>query len=95
MDCEARGIKNGDIIVVFNDKGKTLAGAYVTHRIKPGVVRMYYGAYWEPEDPRTPGSLDKGGSANVLTSNVPMSSHCHMYRVHHNMVEVQKWEGKS
>jgi trimethylamine-N-oxide reductase (cytochrome c) len=94
-DAKARGIKHSDIVMVFNDKGKILAGAYVTERIKPGVVRMFYGANWEPDEPRTPGSLDRGGSANVLTSNEAASCHAHLHRIEHIMVEVRKWEGQN
>lgn len=95
LDADARGIRHGDIVMVFNDKGKVLASAYVTERIKPGVVRIFYGSLWKPESPGTPGSLDRGGSANILTTNEPMSSHAHLNRFQHMMVEVSKWEGQS
>ena len=95
VDGKARGIRHGDIVMVFNDKGKILAGAYITERIKPGTVRVFYGSFWNPEDPGTPGSLDRGGSANVLTTNEPMSCHAHLHRFEHMMVEVSKWEGQS
>ena len=81
--------------MVFNGKGKTLAGAYITERIKPGTVRMFYGSFWQPEVPATPGSLDRGGSANILVTNEPMSSHAHLQRCQHGMVEVSKWEGQN
>lgn len=92
LDAQARGIKHGDIVTVANDKGKLLAAAYVTERIKPGVVRMFYGADFNPDDPRTPGSIDKGGSANTLTTNKPASCHAYLHRIQHNMVEVRKRE---
>jgi hypothetical protein len=57
-------------------------------------VRFFYGANWEPTDPRTPGSLDRGGSGNVLTSNSPASQHSHLHRIQHMMVEVSRWEGR-
>jgi molybdopterin guanine dinucleotide-containing S/N-oxide reductase-like protein len=95
VDAEARGIKHGDIVRVVNDKGKVLAGAYVTERIKPGTIRMFYGSFWEPEDATKPGSLDRGGSANVLTTNEPMSCHSHLHRIEHMMVEVSKEEGQN
>ncbi len=95
LDAGTRGIKHGDIVTAFNDKGKLLAGAYVTERIKPGTVRMFYGSFWEPEDPQTPGSLDRGGSANTLTSNEPASVHAYLHRVQHMMVEVRQWEEQS
>ncbi len=91
-DAEARGIKNGDIVMAFNDLGKILAGAYVTEKIKPGTARIFYGAFWEPEDPRTPGSIDRSGSGNVLTTNEAASCHAHLHRIHHTMIEISKWE---
>ncbi len=94
-DAGARGIKQGDIVQIFNDKGKLLAGAHVTERIKPGVVRMFYGANWLPDDRTKPGGLDRGGSANVLTSNEPVSVHAHLHRIEHIMVEVRKWAGQN
>ncbi|MFC1901697.1 molybdopterin-dependent oxidoreductase [Chloroflexota bacterium] len=95
VDSEARGIKPGDIVTVFNDQGKTLAVAYITERIKPGTVRLFYGSFFDPVDPSTPGSLDRGGSANVLTSNKPISRHVNLGQHQHMMVEISKWEGQS
>ena len=39
-----RGIKNGDIVKVFNERGTVLGGAYVTERMMPGVAYMDHGA---------------------------------------------------
>ncbi|MFC1846265.1 molybdopterin dinucleotide binding domain-containing protein [Chloroflexota bacterium] len=94
-DAEARGIKHRDIVMAFSEKGKILAGAYVTERIKPGVVRMFYGGNWDPEDPRSRESLDRGGSGNVLTTNSPQSSHAYLHRIQHMMIDVCKWEGQN
>jgi len=33
--AEARGIKNGDVVSIFNERGTVLAGAYITERIMP------------------------------------------------------------
>jgi anaerobic selenocysteine-containing dehydrogenase len=63
-DAAARGIKNGDIIKVFNERGTVLGGAYVTERIMPGVVYMDHGARY---DPVVPGELDRGGAINTIT----------------------------
>jgi anaerobic selenocysteine-containing dehydrogenase len=63
-DAAARGIKNGDIIKVFNERGAVLGGTYVTERIMPGVVYMDHGARY---DPIVPGELDRGGAINTIT----------------------------
>ncbi len=62
-DAAARGIKPGDIVNVFNERGGVLGGAYVTERIMPGVVYQDHGARY---DPIVPGKLDRGGSNNTI-----------------------------
>jgi len=63
-DATVRGIKNGDVIKVFNERGTVLGGAYVTERIMPGVVYMDHGARY---DPIVPGEIDRGGAINTIT----------------------------
>ena len=36
-EAEKRGIKNGDVVTIYNERGKVLCGAYVTERIMPGI----------------------------------------------------------
>jgi anaerobic selenocysteine-containing dehydrogenase len=62
--AEARGIKNGDIVKVFNERGTVLCGAYVTQRLMPGVVYVDHGARY---DPIVPGEIDRGGAINTIT----------------------------
>jgi len=57
-DAEKRGIKYGDVVNVFNERGSTLHGAFVTERIIPGAVSSDHGAKY---DPIVPGVLDRGG----------------------------------
>jgi len=66
-DATARGIHQGDAVRVFNDRGQTLYGAYVTQRCKPGLVIGMDGGNWKPVKPGSAGSLDMGGAAGVLT----------------------------
>ena len=42
--AEKRGIKNGDIVKAYNERGAVLGGAIVWERIMPGVVYMDHGA---------------------------------------------------
>jgi trimethylamine-N-oxide reductase (cytochrome c) len=63
-DAEARGIKNGDVVQIFNERGIVLCGAYVTQRLREGVVYVDHGARY---DPIVPGEIDRGGAINTIT----------------------------
>jgi anaerobic dimethyl sulfoxide reductase subunit A len=66
-DAMPRGIANGEIVKVFNDRGVTILPAIVTKRIKKGVVAILEGAWYNPDE----NGVDRGGGPNVLTKDVP------------------------
>jgi anaerobic dimethyl sulfoxide reductase subunit A len=66
LDAEPRGIRNGDMVRVFNDRGEIAIPARVTERIMPGVVAVPQGAWYTPDE----NGVDIGGCANTLTKNV-------------------------
>jgi anaerobic dimethyl sulfoxide reductase subunit A len=88
-DAEARGIRDGDKVRVFNERGEILIQAKVTERIMPGVVDLPQGAWYDPDEQ----GVDRGGCANVLTRDKrsPGGAACH----NTGLVEVAKVdEGK-
>ena len=64
-DAAARGIADGDVVRVFNDRGACLAGA-VLDRAPAGVVQLSTGAWYDPDDPAAE-RLCVHGNVNVLT----------------------------
>lgn len=66
LDAESRGIDNGDIVGIFNDRGRVHIEVRVTPRIMPGVASLPQGAWIKWED-----GVDVGGSVNVLSSMHP------------------------
>ncbi|MEE8542137.1 MAG: molybdopterin dinucleotide binding domain-containing protein, partial [Desulfobacterales bacterium] len=65
VDAGDRGIKDGDEIYVFNDRGKVAITAWVTERIIPGVICIFEGAWYNPDE----NGIDRGGCANTLTKD--------------------------
>lgn len=84
MDAEARSIKNGDLIRIFNDRGEVHISAKVTPRMMPGVVALGEGAWYAPDGQR----IDHSGSINVLTTQRP-SPLAKGNPQHTNLVDVQ------
>lgn len=67
IDARARGIGEGDLVRVFNDRGETIIPAQITERIMPGVVDLPEGGKYDPDE----NGIDRGGCPNVLTSDKP------------------------
>jgi hypothetical protein len=74
IDAAARGIAEGDIIKLFNQRGACLAAAVVTEDIRAGVVQLPTGAWYDPQDPEDDMALCVHGNPNVLTRDVGTSS---------------------
>jgi biotin/methionine sulfoxide reductase len=70
-DAERRGLRAGDVVRVFNDRGAFLAGVAVADpgTLLPGVAQMPTGAWYDPLEPGVAGSLEKHGNPNVVTSD--------------------------
>ena len=73
QDAAARGIRSGDVLRIYNDRGACLAGAWVTEQIRPGVIQLATGAWYDPVDPSEAGSMDKHGNPNVLSLDIGTS----------------------
>lgn len=62
-DSASRGIADGELVRVFNLRGELYIPARVTERIRPGVVSLDEGSWYQPNDR----GIDLGGCPNVLT----------------------------
>jgi len=86
-DAAERGIENGDVVKVCNDRGAVLGGAYVTERIMPGVVYQDHGARY---DPIVPGELDRGGANNTIAPRKTTSRNATGMATSGFLVEVER-----
>lgn len=92
-DAEERGIKDGDIVKVYNGRGAVLCGAHVTERMRPGSVHAYEaGSKYDPLEPGKPGSIDRGGCINLLTPSRMVSKNAPGMANNSCLVEISKWE---
>ncbi len=73
-DAVSRGLADGDVVRVFNDRGQCLAGVRFSQEIRPGVVALATGAWWDSATPGDPSSIDRHGNPNVLTRDAGASS---------------------
>ena len=92
-DAAARGLAEGDIVRVFNNRGACLAGVRIDAGRLRGVATMSTGAWLDPETPGVPGSLCVHGNVNVLTQDVGTSRLGQGPSAHSCLVEVERWAG--
>lgn len=85
VDAQERGIRNGNLVRIFNDRGEVVVPVRVTPRIRPGVACLPQGAWHTPDE----NGVDRRGSANVLTKYHP-TPYAKGNPQHTNLVEVEK-----
>jgi trimethylamine-N-oxide reductase (cytochrome c) len=93
-DAAARGIKSGDVVRVFNDRGQCLAGAVVTDDIRPGVIQLQEGGWYDPIVAGEPNALCRYGDVNVLTPDIPTSRLAQGTSAHTCMADVEKFKAE-
>jgi trimethylamine-N-oxide reductase (cytochrome c) len=81
-----RGIKHGDIVKVFNERGDVLGGAFVTERLMPGVAYMDHGARVDLITDR----IDRGGAPNLIAPEEGVSKYCWGQATSGYLVQVEK-----
>ncbi|MBT6139255.1 MAG: molybdopterin guanine dinucleotide-containing S/N-oxide reductase [Rhodospirillaceae bacterium] len=93
-EAAARGLSDGDVARIYNDRGACLAGVIVSDAVMPGVIQLSTGAWYDPLEPGVPGTLCKHGNPNVLTRDKGTSSLGQAPTAHSVLVEVEKFEGE-
>jgi biotin/methionine sulfoxide reductase len=92
-DAAARGIANGDVVRLSNDRGSCLAGAVLTEDVRRGVVQLSTGAWFDPDDPAAEIAMCVHGNPNVLTRDAGTSRLSQGCSGQHALVEVERWNG--
>ncbi len=88
-DAKARGIRDEDMVQVYNDRGKAVMPAYVTSRLLPGMVVIHHGGKYLPDE----SGVDFGASPSTLLGGDYES--CITPAKATNLVQVEKYRGES
>ena len=90
-DAKELGIKQGDLVRVYNARGEILAGANVSGDIMRGVVQIFEGAWYDPNAE----GLCKNGNPNVLTIDLPTSELANGNISHTALVNIELYKHKA
>ncbi len=66
-DAARLGIRNGDTVEIWNDRGKVVTPVYVTERCMPGVVVLHEGSWMDLDE----NGVDRSGNPDFLTLDEP------------------------
>jgi len=89
-DAKKFNIKDGEIVEVYNSRGRILAGVVVTNTIRDGVVAIEEGAWYSPENINENRSRCNSGQVNVLTSSKPTSQMTNATSSNSTLVSIKK-----
>ncbi|WP_305969050.1 MULTISPECIES: molybdopterin-dependent oxidoreductase [unclassified Mameliella] len=90
-DAASRGITDGDVVELFNGRGRCLAGARVTPEIQQGCVFLWTGAWYDP-DFSAPQARDRHGNPNVLTHDLRTSALTQSPAAHSALVDLRRFD---
>jgi anaerobic dimethyl sulfoxide reductase subunit A len=88
-DAKKRGIEDGDMVLVFNDRGKLVMPAYVTSRVMPGLIVVRHGGKYMPDK----NGVDFGAAASTLMGGDYESCITPAHAT--TLAQVEKYHGES
>jgi biotin/methionine sulfoxide reductase len=88
-DAAARGIKDGALIRLHNDRGACLAIAKLSDDLMPGVMTLATGAWFDPDDAR---GIERHGNPNALTQDIGTSSLAQGTSAQNCLVEIELYD---
>jgi len=91
QDAEEKGIKDGDTILIWNNRGKILRHASVINTVMPGCIDIPHGAWPDVHDDT---GIDFGGTDNILLGGVenPFPT---LSGYNTNLVNYEKYKGEA
>ncbi|MGA7844413.1 MAG: molybdopterin dinucleotide binding domain-containing protein, partial [Dehalococcoidales bacterium] len=95
--AKARGIKDNDLVRVYNDQAEIIMPAYVTSKVVPGTVNIFHGGWYTPGKTKTvlmPEGIDTRGAPNLMThyDEQPLPETILDHEPCKALVQIEKWE---
>jgi len=92
-DARERGVRDGDLIRLFNDRAEVICAAEVSSRLRQGVAHAYQAsAVYAPlgQPGRSP---DRGGCVNLLTPSRSQSAKATSMAPNSCLIQIERWTG--
>src|SRR5215472_799201 len=93
QDAVVRGIGDGDIVRLYNDRGACLAAAVLSDALRPGVMQLSTGAWYDPADPGSDKLMCVHGNPNVLTRDIGTSKLAQGCSGQLTVAEIERFDG--
>jgi molybdopterin guanine dinucleotide-containing S/N-oxide reductase-like protein len=94
-DAAGRGVRDGDLVRLYNDRGGVICAAVLTERIMRGTVFTWEScAVFEPVG-RAGESDDRGGCVNILTPHQSQTEKTTASAPNSCLIEFQRWEDQA
>ena len=90
-DAAARGLVNGDLARIHNDRGACLAGIHIDAKVMRGVAVIATGAWYDP----AADGLERNGNPNVLSLDVGTSRLAQGPSALSVLVQIEKWTAEA
>lgn len=90
-DADKRGIIEGALVEVFNDRGRLISAAVLCDAIMPGVARLSTGAWFDMDHDA---GIERHGNPNAITLDIPASSLSQGCSAQTCLVEIRRLQDK-
>ncbi len=91
-DAAARGIRQHDLVRVFNDRGAVICAAAITAAVTTGVVKTFESCAEFDLLKTDKGVVERGGCVNVLTPSRPQAAGTDASAPNACLVQVEPWQ---
>lgn len=93
-DAAFRDIAEGDLVRLFNSRGSCISAARLDSGVRPGVIMMATGAWYDPDWEKDENCC-KHGNPNTLTADLPTSNLAQGPSALTCLIEIERLQGEA